>query len=249
MKKAFTLIELLVVIGIVALLAGLLLPVALKAKRQATQVGCLSNLRQLGAALLAYAVENGSRVPAPASALQPQPEDWVHWQPDRDPKQSRLWAHLGGNLDVLKCPAGIVDQKPGPHPPYPFSYDLNTKITGIVPSIVGPMPPRKPYKLLQLSQPARLILALEEDSTTISDGAWYADTNKFWMNQKMIYPSSRHDGGGREYSQREDYEHDRRANFLFADGHCEFINRRAAIDAHRYQPGYSGPVFENFRPD
>ena len=243
-KSAFTLLELLIVIGIIVILVGLLLPLALKAKRQAAQVACLSNLRQLGAAFLAYAVENDSRFPAPASALQPQDEDWVHWQPDRNPRQSRLWAHLGGNLDVLKCPLGIVRQNPGPHPPYPFSYDVNTKITGIVPPIVGPMPLRKPRRLLQLTHPERLILALEEDSTTISDGAWYADTNKFWMNEKMIFPSSRHDRDGREYSGVKYHVLERRSNFVFVDGHCEFMNRRAARDPRRYEPGYEGPGFD-----
>lgn len=81
-QKAFTLVELLVVLGIVALLVALLFPAFSKARRQAAQVTCLSNLRQLGIALVLYTNENRGRFPAPASALQPQPDDWVHWPTD-----------------------------------------------------------------------------------------------------------------------------------------------------------------------
>src|SRR5437868_3679273 len=53
--KAFTIVELLVVIGIVVVLVALLLPSLSRARSHALRVGCLSNLRQLGTALLAYA--------------------------------------------------------------------------------------------------------------------------------------------------------------------------------------------------
>jgi len=54
MKRAFTLIELLVVIAIIAILAAILFPVFAQAKQAAKKTGDLSNLKQLGTALMIY---------------------------------------------------------------------------------------------------------------------------------------------------------------------------------------------------
>ena len=63
-KHAFTLVELLVVIGIIALLIGILLPSLSKARKQAQEVQCLSNLRQWGIAFQMYADTNKGALPA-----------------------------------------------------------------------------------------------------------------------------------------------------------------------------------------
>jgi prepilin-type N-terminal cleavage/methylation domain-containing protein/prepilin-type processing-associated H-X9-DG protein len=62
-RAAFTLVELLVVIGIIAVLVGLLMPSLTKAREQAKKAQCLSNLKQIGAAVNMYAVENRGQVP------------------------------------------------------------------------------------------------------------------------------------------------------------------------------------------
>ena len=64
-RHGFTLIELLVVISIIALLVAILLPALAKARIVALQLKCMSNLRQNGVVIRAYADDSKGWLPFP----------------------------------------------------------------------------------------------------------------------------------------------------------------------------------------
>ena len=66
MKKTrgFTLIELLVVIAIIAILAAMLLPALQSARERGRRGSCVSNLKQIGTALMQYSQDYREKMPA-----------------------------------------------------------------------------------------------------------------------------------------------------------------------------------------
>ncbi|MCC6681581.1 MAG: prepilin-type N-terminal cleavage/methylation domain-containing protein [Phycisphaeraceae bacterium] len=104
----FTLIELLVVISIIALLIAILLPALSKAREVAKLSICLSNLRQVGIAILAYESDEG-RVPAQATELAGS-DSWLHrlsnieTNPTKTSDVRPLYVHYITSANYRTCP-------------------------------------------------------------------------------------------------------------------------------------------------
>ncbi len=65
LQGAFTLIELLVVVAIIAIIAALGIPAFNRSMAAARTSGCMSDLRQVHAAMMAYASDHDGRLPMP----------------------------------------------------------------------------------------------------------------------------------------------------------------------------------------
>jgi len=94
-RRGFTLIELLVVIAIIAILAAILFPVFSRAREQARKSNCLSNLKQMGTAMLMYAQDWDETLPlAMPGCILPGAKQW--------------WAAIypyTKNASILHCPS------------------------------------------------------------------------------------------------------------------------------------------------
>jgi len=118
---AFTLIELLVVISIIALLIALLIPVLSTAREHGQRAVCLSNLRQLTLAWIAYAEENDGKIVdgsafTKTTAGSRERESWLgraFLYPEikddviDDPDKGALWPYIN-NVDTYRCPRGLA---------------------------------------------------------------------------------------------------------------------------------------------
>jgi|LSQX01.2.fsa_nt_gb prepilin-type N-terminal cleavage/methylation domain-containing protein/prepilin-type processing-associated H-X9-DG protein len=129
-RRGFTLIELLVVIAIIAILAAILFPVFARAREKARQSSCLSNLKQIGLAMLTYVQDYdetfamnyfdtgvpGSIIPPGGQAAR-QTTMW-HMQ---------IWPYVM-NIQVMNCPSN-ASRWTGGYMGQGFSYPMNTYLS------------------------------------------------------------------------------------------------------------------------
>ena len=210
----FTLTELLIVMGIIALLLSILLPSLTKARRSAQQVGCGSNLRQLGLAFTMYADDYHGMYPTAEDPVIPAIKKWLWMGEGFRPVLEPYAVRGSSSPGVFFCPADLTSADIYAYTSYGYSLSFYhspeqiNSISGYGGQVgaSGALPAR-PQKLTSVKYPSQKILCGE------------------WLS--VHYPLTTDAGWFGTEGKRE---------FLFADGHVELVDALQIITANDSKP-------------
>ena len=226
-RAAFTLLELMVVIAVIAILAGLLLPVFNKIGLMGQSTKTISNLRQIGVAIDLYEKDNNNFIPA----VNTQQTDggtfnWANLLDYYHYLNDGITKYVNGQRTDL--PSLQTMYNPTTRLLYPKAtnsggYGLNG-FTTLATYNAGDPNATPRMSLTTLKLPARTVL--------VADANYQGNFNWGLLDSPdgQLFPSTFCSG---------------KAHYLFCDGHVEFI---AALNpkATNSQPvGYDTTVFFN----
>ncbi len=246
--KAFTIVELLVAISIVVILIGLLTAAANNVRQSGEAAACLSNIRQLAAANIAYAADNGGQF-APAQDARNR----MRWHGYRrntregfDPAKGHLSPYLGGEGRVMMCPTLKKQLSEDTS-----TFELGTGGYGYNHTYIG----GSPHKFYPTNFEPRRMTHIQNLSRTVmfTDAAF---PRKDGIQEYAYCEPFFHVEPGGELGGRADpsvhFRHNGRAHVAWCDGHVtaeepskiEGSNVYGG-DNEEYQVGWFGPEKEN----
>lgn len=161
--KAFTLIELLTVIATIAILAVLIFPAIERGSANAKKAACMSNLRQLGGALIQYTGENQNILPY--RAITP-PESMYSFPWHGALARQALGSYLDPASKVYFCPSNRNPE---------FAPSADSSFWGFCARFTG-------EKLLTYMQKAPIPGYAGRDDPLIWDVSYYD-----WGDERAVY--------------------------------------------------------------
>ena len=220
-KKGFTLIELLVVIAIIAILAAILFPVFAQAREKARQTSCLSNLKNIGTAIMLYVDDNHETYP-------------LTYSTDANYPKCHFPAILNSyvkNYAVWYCPSWIstydksVDEASQGINALNGGYGANASIMGYM-DTANWADIAHSTKAARVKSPSNMVLIMDF-------GTWWfrADLITAWRGWagNMYFPGSAAGGIAPDGNVQGDYlsdfntgRHNEGVNICFADGHANY---------------------------
>ena len=232
-RNAFTLIELLVVIAIIAILAAILFPVFAQAREKARQTACLSNLKQIGTAVMMYAQDYDETLPftsyANTFAFNESYANFTSGAPGTAAAVGGTSNFFGSlqsylkNTGVFICPSSDENNPPvaGPQAQYGCSalsctsYYGNGAVLNAFNNISGrPDPKFKATGLADIKSPSNIVWIHENFERTNAArtfpryNASVAGAYDRWHAFGTVESfSNRHNGGG---------------NIMYCDGHAKW---------------------------
>jgi|GEM_PF-1208402 prepilin-type N-terminal cleavage/methylation domain len=241
--RAFTLIELLAVIAIIAVLAGILVPVLGSVRKSARQAVSMSNLRSLTMALVAFAADNRwQRIPSdngnprgPTWDRQILPYLGYVFPVGVDPAEdARVVGGSAGILDLFRCPFDTRDADPA-SAFFPRSYGATGAAVYPSEGYACGIPDRTPgnvglgIRLAHIRDPSRFVVLCR------SHREWELPNNVVGVKDYLAtYGPPTGDAG------HEDWQiYGGKTPYGFIDGHVKLVgfDEAAALDIRGWRYG------------
>ncbi len=216
--SAFTLIELLVVIAVIAVLAGLSLPVISSMKESGNSTKCVNNLKEIGTALDLYAADNNNGFP-------PLTVGGVDWDTTPInpylPERYKTGQTYQVQNKIFVCPSAKYTG---------YSSDNTSRTYSAAESMIGPDASGK-YTVWS-NQRRRTNLASTAGTILLFDGVQYTNTAYCTLEIPWITLAGSTDlQANSKTSTYIDYRHRNAFHGLYADGHVDTITRAQAPTA------------------
>jgi prepilin-type N-terminal cleavage/methylation domain-containing protein len=213
-RHGFTLIELLAVVALLVLLVMLFSPGYFQVREGARLAACLSNMRQIGSAVILYTADNEGVLPHHTGG------NGVSIGNVYDMLEPYIGRDRTGDIQkasVFKCPSGWARNKPDPgwNSPFTVAYNYHLLVRELqydeLPPVISNY--RRAKNLMMFA----------------CCGCWQSNW-RVWGNTVDHFgyqiPTMSHGGTIRtsNWVNRYDYYQDGRGAFIFADGHAEALS-------------------------